>query len=74
MGKIIGIKQNELVGRYFKPDAREFIVTWNDKTHVRATPMDCPSGLTSMQFSLRYVIDCGHYAEPTTRQTRGRIL
>lgn len=60
-------KQNELIGRYFKPDAdgREFVITWNDGAHVRATPLDCETGLTSMPFSMRYVLECGHYSKPT---------
>ena len=58
---MVEVKTNELVGRYFMTDTREYVITWNDSSHIRATPLDCPTGLTSMPFSVRVVLDYGTY-------------
>lgn len=58
---MVEVKQNELAGRHFMTDTREYVITWNDGSSVRATPLDCPTGLTSMPFSVRSVQSYGTY-------------
>lgn len=41
---------NMLVGRKFTDNEKEYVITWNDHIHLRATPLDCKTGLTSKEF------------------------
>ena len=46
---------NILVGRRFINEGKEYVITWNDDTHLRATPLDCKTGLTSHEFRVDYI-------------------
>lgn len=43
---------NTYYGRKFFKDGREWIVTWDDKEYLRATPANDPTGLKSMEFKI----------------------
>jgi len=43
-------KKIDLVGQEFTLKGRDYVVTWNTSRHIRATPLDCPTGLTSCEF------------------------
>jgi len=44
--------ENYLVGRKFAREGKLWVITWSDKSSIRATPMDCKDGLTSLSFKI----------------------
>ena len=49
MSKEIDQVNNILVGRKFDYNEVEHVITWNDNTYLRATPLNCSTGLTSVE-------------------------
>lgn len=43
---------NLLVGGRFDYADKEYVITWNDSVHIRATPLFCNTGLTSKEFKI----------------------